>query len=231
MAGACSALTYVRRKSPEAVEDVHDEGIKGIRRFLNRVWSLVTTWSSSTDKTLLNETISDSDRVIIHSTIKAVTTDFSRFHFNTAIARLMEFINHLYKVADVQVNTSAESEDESLSFVNVPVLKESLNVLIQLLGPLAPHIGEELWRMMGHKDSLFDQKWPEWDETALKLDEVILVVQINGKLIDRIEAQRGVAKHHAEELAKSSDKVQSRLEGKKIRKVIYVPNKILNFVV
>ena len=202
--------------------DWSDDGIKGIRRFLNRVWTMVDAWKNSTDEERTEVSVCDNDRVMMHSTIKAVTTDFDRFHFNTAIARLMEFVNHLYKIA---------SDEDCISFEGVPTIEESLDVLIKLLGPLAPHISEELWTMMGHKGTLFEQSIPNWDEAILKLDEVLLIVQINGKLIDRINVLRDVNKQVAEELVSESAKVRNKLEGKKIKKVIYVPNKIINFVV
>ena len=141
-----------------------------------------------------------------------------RLHFNTMIAALMEFTNYLLKVKE---NGS----------VSVGDWKKSIEPLIILLAPTAPHLAEELWHRIGHKESVHNQNWPKWDEALAKEDEITLVVQVNGKLRDRLTAPAFITEEEAKKMAHASDKVQPFMQGKKVVNVIYVPGKLVNIVV
>jgi leucyl-tRNA synthetase len=191
---------------PEKDLDWNDQGVEGAYRFLKRVWTLVQDAATSSGPD------SEGERRWRNKTIKKVTEDLDRFQFNTAIAALMEFYNFL----------SGEKAKPS---------KASLEAFLQLLCPFAPHVTEELWAGLGHKSMASAGGWPGFDESALKTDKVLLVVQVNGTVRAKIEAPAGLGEDQAKALALNDDKIQKQLEGKSLRKVIYVPNKLLNLVV
>ncbi len=215
--------------------DWSDDGIKGVKRFLNRVWGLVDEWKrglkdkASKQKNLHEIALKRSDEVkfVMHSTIKSVTADFDRFHFNTAIARLMEFVNELYSFTRTH-EMSYEDTNESLR--DYQMLGKALDILVRLLGPLAPHVSEELWRRLGHSESLFEKNWPDWDENALEQDMINIGLLENGKRYESLAVQKDSAEEDAITVAKKSDRFDKRMVGKKIIKTVYVPNQILNFV-
>ena len=200
--------------------DWSDEGIIGIRRFQNRIWRLFESWNERIAATTEADRIEDRqwDR-LLNYTIREVTNDLEKFEFNTAVSRLMELVNELYRY------TSNESE------VDAGWLKKAFITLTILLGPLAPHLAEELWRQLGNRDSLFDQSWLFWDEAAIKEEIVTIVVQVNGKLVDRLTVQKGTIEAELIEQAKASEKVARRIGGQPIRKVVYVPDKLVSLVV
>ena len=203
--------------------DWSDEGVEGGFRFLGRVWRLIqdkieelgvngdadTDNLSKESKLLLTKT---------HQTIKKVTQDFDRFQFNTAIAAMMELVNDLYK---------AELNDES----DKKVFKFSINSLIRLLNPIAPHISEELWKITGNRTELVDKEWIIWDEALTQSDEINVVIQINGKVRSQIQMDPDSDKEQMETAALKDEKVMGYLEGKEIRKIIVVPKKLVNIVV
>jgi leucyl-tRNA synthetase len=147
----------------------------------------------------------------LHSTIKAVTNDIERFSYNTAIARIMELINHLTK--------------------HKIRLKVISSVVARLISPFAPHLAEELWEELGEKKSVFKSSWPQYDETKLVKGEVEYVVQINGKLRDKLKLAVGLTPEEIDPLVLKSPTVLKWIEGKVIVKKIYVPDKLINFVV
>ncbi|MDP8238562.1 MAG: leucine--tRNA ligase [Candidatus Hatepunaea meridiana] len=200
--------------------DWSDEGIVGIKRFQNRVWRLVCAWDRKV-KTVSDKTydVEPELRRLLHYTIKEVTNDLDRFEFNTAISRLMELVNELYRYT---------SEPEK---VDIVFMKVVLNTLALLLGPLAPHLSEELWQRLGNEGSLFNHEWPKWDETAITQDVVTVVIQVNGKLSDRLLVSKGTTKEVITEIALTSDKVKRRIGGKQIKKVVFIPDKVISFVV
>lgn len=157
-------------------------------------------------------------RRLTHKTIKKVTEDVSeRFNFNTAISAIMEMINGLnsYKDSDI-------SKD---------IIKEALDNLLLLLAPFAPHITEELWHNLGHKESIHLMPWPKYDPLALVEEEIEIVVQVNGKVRDKMNILVEATEDEMKEVALKQEKVVSLLEGKKIVKVITVPKKLVNIVV
>jgi leucyl-tRNA synthetase len=148
---------------------------------------------------------------IVARTVAAVTEDLERMSFNTAISRLMEFTN---------------------AFTGQPVRpKSAMEAFTLLLSPMAPHIGEELWQLLGHTDSLAYAPWPEFDPALLKDEQIEVPVQINGKLRARVSVPAEASKEQIEAAARADERVAAALEGKTVRKVIVVPGKLINFVV
>ncbi len=201
--------------------DWNDDGIIGIRRFQNRVWRLFEDWVI--DKPVPgadDELVENADvKRVLHNSIKQITGNLESFQFNTAISRLMELVNSLYYYI-------GEKAD-----VNLPFLRSTLEKLALLLAPLAPHICEELWEQLGHSESIFTQEWPTWDEEALIEAVITIAVQIKGKLVTTIDVPRGANQKTVVKKAMMEQKVQNRIEGKTIRKEIFVQDRILNIVV
>jgi leucyl-tRNA synthetase len=193
----------------------NDRGIVGVSRWLNRVWSLVTTDYASraidpqAEKEFLHLT---------HKTIKDVTTDLERLRFNTMLASLMEFSNYLSKVKEIGMVSSS-------------LWWETISYLLLLLAPTAPHLAEELWTWTGHSYSIHNQPWPEYDQKLAKEEEITLVIQVNGKLRDKVLVPASISEVEAKELALSRERVKSYIDGKKLNRVIYVPKRVVNIVV
>jgi leucyl-tRNA synthetase len=220
---------------PEKDLDWSVEGVEGSFRFLSRVWRLVVENSalldgtvpySSNDGSLGSFPALKKIHQTTHKTIKKVTHDIEeRFHFNTAISAVMELVNALYLfVQDKSVDT-----DDQLTR---KVFKESVVSVVQLISPFAPHMAEELWE--GLSDSaapLYKTPWPLFDDAALVAEEVTIVVQINGKVRARLSVAAGATEESVTEMALADAKVAEWVQGKTIRKKIYVPDKILNLVV
>tara|TARA_Y100000588_G_scaffold367246_1_gene433747 strand:- start:1837 stop:4281 length:2445 start_codon:yes stop_codon:yes gene_type:complete len=204
---------------PEKDVDWQDAGAEGMFRFLSRVHRFVTRHA---DTVVVNrdQSVSDGDKVVLqklHKTIHKVTDDFeTRWHFNTSLASIMELTNELY----------AYEKDLSPS-----VIAEVLPKLVLLLGPFAPYMAEELWAELGRDGPVLHAKWPDFDPALAREDEVEVVVQINGKLRARLAVPSGTSREKIETLATSDPKVVPHLEGKTIRKVVVVPEKLVNFVV
>lgn len=195
-----------------------DVGINGVARWLNRVWALVERnpddlATGQADPQAVRETIR-----VLHQTMRKCHGDLDRFKFNTAIASLMELVNHMSKVW-------AEAT------VDPDTWRECIEKFLLMLASIAPHISEELWERTGHVYSIHHQRYPEWDD-ALAADETItLVVQVNGRVRDRIEVPANIDESTANELALASEKVQPYTEGKVVDKAIYVPGRLVNVVV
>ena len=194
-----------------------DTGLNGVARWMNRLWELAPRDSGQLDGPPPDETAVRELKRTTHKTIRRVTEDLERFKFNTALASLMEYSNALNRAWD---GGGIDSRTWS----------DAVEKLLLLLAPMAPHITEELWERTGHAYSIHDQRLPEWDE-ALAADEMItLVVQVNGRLRDRIEAPVSITEAEATELALSSPRAQPHIAGKTIAKVVYVPGKLVNIV-
>jgi len=192
-----------------------DTGISGINRWLNRVWNVVL---DEYQPKVVDENAKRELARITHQTIKKVTGDMERLRFNTMISALMELTNHLMKVKET-------------GSVGVQDWNNSIDILVVLLAPTAPHITEEIWQRLGHTYSIHNSQWPKWDEQLAKEDEITLVVQVNGKLRDRINVSASITEIEARKLAPETEKVKPYLEGKQIVNVIYVPGKLVNIVV
>ena len=209
-----------------------NEGVEGASRFLARVWRLAYQIINALEKSgNMNAAMPSADKLgpkscdvrrAVHAALRKVTDDIGeRFTFNTAIAAIMEMVNSLYELKD---EAFAESFGPS-------VLKEAVEVMTIMLAPFAPHISEEIWHEIGHSDSVHDQVWPDYDENALVVKAVEIAVQVNGKLKDRMTVSIGDDEKVVLELAMKNEKVAAAVEGRQVKKSIYVAGKLLNIVV
>ena len=217
---------------PEVDMEWSDKGIEGASRFLNRVWRFVYQYhklfqekehtSIPNNTGTMNKDIKDLKRKI-HQTIKKVTEDIEeRFHFNTAISAIMELVNSLYSF-DIKVSQMSQAHKS--------VFKDAIKTTIQLLNPIAPHFCEELWHEIGYKKSLYLEPWPEYNIEALKEEEILIIVQINGKLRDKIKILSNISEEDIKGKVLKLPKVKKWINNKKIDKIIYVSGKLLNIVV
>ena len=215
--GADVVRLYLMFLGPwEAGGDWSDTGINGVARWVSRIWDLC---QRPTDALPGDEGPADRDVVRkVHQTINRVTTDLERFKFNTSIAALMELSNELGPAHDA-------------SRVSRLVWDDAVAKMLTLLAPMAPHLTEELWELTGHDYSIHQQPLPAWDEELAAVDEATLVVQVNGKLRDRIQVPADIAEADAKELALASERVRAHTDGKAIDKVVYVAARHLISVV
>lgn len=223
--GADTARLFILFAAPpERDLEWSDQGVEGCYRFLNRVWRLVYSYGEELKKPGQQgyETLTGEDkelRRLVHTTIKRVTDDIEqRFNFNTAISAIMELVNGLYHYR--------EKEEQ-----NISLIKEAVETLIVLLASFAPHFAEEMWEATNHQGSVHRLSWPKYDEEALAADEVEIVLQINGKVRDRVKVPANLSRQELEKVALSLEKAQAAVAGKKIKKVICVPDKLVNIVV
>ncbi|WP_199187397.1 leucine--tRNA ligase [Staphylococcus hyicus] len=186
-----------------------ENGLDGSRRFLDRVWRLLVS-----DQHELSTKVVDEDtpqlQKIYHQTVKKVTEDFETLNFNTAISQLMVFINECYKAEKIN--------------------KSYVEGFVKMLAPIAPHVGEELWSILGHESTITYQPWPSYDEQLLEGEVVEIVVQINGKVRAKLEISKDASKEEMERLAFENENIKGAIEGKEIKKVIAVPQKLVNIV-
>lgn len=221
--GADTARLFILFAAPpERDLEWSEQGVEGCFKFLNRVYRLVDELAPVTklDHEFGNLTKADKDmRAKTNNTLKKVTEDLNdRFGFNTAIAALMELINDLYKYKELDDRNDA-------------VIKEAIEAVVVILAPFAPHLGEELWLMIGKEASVFDIAWPEYDKSAIQLDEVEIIVQVNGKVRNKINAPVGIDQEVMKDLALNDEKIKEFIEDKDVVKVIAIPSKLVNIVV
>jgi leucyl-tRNA synthetase len=224
--GADTARLFILFASPPEKDlEWSDQGVEGSSRFLNRVWRLVHDYMpelKDITEEINPESLNKVDKSLyykIHATIKKVTEDIEeRFNFNTAISAIMELTN--------QLNSYREVKDK-----NKALLKLAIEELLILLSPFSPHICEELWQSIGNQDSIYLQSWPKYDPEALVLDEVEIVVQISGKVKERLRVPANASKDEMTQLALNSPKIKQLTNGKNIAKIIVVPNKLINIVI
>lgn len=188
------------------------KGIAGVYRFLNRVWTLSQEYINSEKSSKENRQL----KAIEHKTIKKVTDDINRLSFNTAIAALMEYVNELYKLKLDGFSDAWQQPIENL---------------VQLLSPFAPHLSAELWQQLGHEDQLDFVLWPKWDESMLIVDMIQLPVQINGKLRGALDISPTASEEEVITLIKNDEKIAPYLKDKELRKIVYVPKRIINIVI
>ena len=221
--GADTARLFVLFAAPpERDLDWSEQGVEGCFRFLNRVYRLVDELKDVVKSNAEIKAVTKEDKAMrytIHSTLKKVTGELSeKFGFNTAIAALMELINEMYKYKELDTR-------------NDGIIKEGIEIIITILAPFTPHMGEELWEMIGKEGSIFDISWPEYDEKALVKDEVEIVVQVNGKVRAKLSIDADMSKEDMEKTALENEKVKASIEGKNVVKVVAVPKKLVNIVV
>jgi leucyl-tRNA synthetase len=232
---------------PEKDLEWNDQGIEGASRFLNRVWRFVLAHATELggsatlppsppmDRSTAKATTSKAPsseagrafRRVIHETIRRVTDDIEReFHFNTAIAAIMELVNalHAFEAA------SADGARAEVGGERTPLLREAVETTLLLLGPFCPHVTEELWQRLGHTQSLFRERWPEADPAALQKTEVTVVVQVDGKVRGRLLVDVDAADDRVRELALGDDRVKPWVERRRVEKVVVVPNRLVNIV-
>ncbi|MCD6574359.1 leucine--tRNA ligase [Candidatus Aerophobetes bacterium] len=208
---------------PEIDLDWKKEGLEGVNRFLKRVWRLVIangkSWKDKLEYIYEEEGKNEKEnelKIMVNKTIEKVSQDIEqRFRFNTALASLMEFVNYLYLYPEKKS----------------PVFGESLQVLLLLLYPFTPHIAQELAERIGCKKDLCNCRWPEYKRSLLKSKKITLIVQINGKLRDRLTVFSKIKKEDIEREVLKREKVKKHIQGKNIKKMIYVPEKLINIVV
>jgi leucyl-tRNA synthetase len=201
-----------------------DEGIASLERFLNRIWRIFNLTLEIFSKEFNDKPLGTEEQElnrVLNNSIKGATEDTERFHFNTAISRMMELVNGLYKYA----------HDKTIDELDGAFLKTVFQKLILLLAPFAPHLGEELWERAGYKFSVFDHGWPKYDTKALEVAVVNYGILINGKVRTQMEVSRDLKTDEIEKLAVQCGRIPELLKGKTIRKIIVVPNKVVNIVV
>ncbi|HEX2933540.1 MAG TPA: leucine--tRNA ligase, partial [Candidatus Binatia bacterium] len=213
---------------PEKDLEWSDQGVEGAYRFLTRLWRLVaqqrelwTNGCTNGEVVELSPELRDLRR-IIHRTIKKVTEDIeARFHFNTAIAAIMELFNAV----------SAAAQRPSPSAAADAVIKQGVETMIVLLAPFVPHVASELWQQLGHLEMVDQVAWPHYSEEALEEEKLLIVVQVNGKVRGKISVPADASQEQIESLALADPKVVGFLDGKKVQRVVYVPRRLVNIVV
>ncbi|AZS14414.1 leucine--tRNA ligase [Paenibacillus lutimineralis] len=209
--GADTLRMYEMFMGPlEATKPWSENGVEGAHRFLSRIWRLFVTEDGSLNAKIGGEG-SDEFKRTLHKTVKKVTEDLEALRFNTAISQLMIFINEAYKVDSIP--------------------KEAAENFVQMLSPLAPHIAEELWERLGNSEGISYVSWPTYDEAWTVDAEVEIVVQVNGKIVDRAKISKDLDQAAMQEHSMSLPNVKQAIEGKTVRKVIAVPGKLVNIVV
>lgn len=221
--GADTVRLFIMFASPPQMSlEWSDEGVEGASRFLRRLWRLVAEHVAAGEVTGSINDLSDSANNLnrqIHLTIKKVTDDIERrLQMNTAIAAVMELMNAVSKFKPENDNDRA-------------VVQQALETACLLLTPIVPHITTALWQELGNTGAIIDTAWPVADEAAMVQDEVQYIVQVNGKLRDRIQVSASAEKSMIETQAQASESVQRHIEGKTVRKIIVVPGRLVNIVV
>lgn len=224
--GADTARLFILFAAPpERDLDWNDTAVEGAFRFLNRVWRIVDEFKDIAvcDKVDGNDLNAEEKKLhfAVNAGIKKVTEDFDRFSFNTAISSIMETVNALYQYKDVVGDGK----------YNEALVGEAIRSIVIILSPIVPHITQELWEMMGNKTDLFHTEWPKYDESALVVSEVEVVVQINGKIRDKMMISAELDPKGMEEAALQNQKIKEMINGKQVVKVIAVPKKLINIVV
>jgi leucyl-tRNA synthetase len=215
--GADTARLFILFASPPERElEWSDAGVEGCYRFLKRTWKLFT------ERISINPNVDGDEKKKIekklHQTIKGVTEDVEKFSFNTTIAKLMELLNTM--------------QESSISGATTTLIRrEYVANFLLLLSPFAPHISEELWHQLGNKESILKQAWPKFDPALIAEEEIVIPIQVNGKLRETITIPADLNEEGIKQKALASEKVKSFTAGKQIVKTIYIPGKLLNLVV
>jgi leucyl-tRNA synthetase len=235
---------------PDRDAEWNDTAVEGAHRFLNRVWNLAQDWpfDASAPEAVCTELACDAlpEHVTAlhrktHQTIRKVTADFEDFHFNTAVAAIMELVNTTRSFIDSASGSAGlndgRAQGEAAPTRGEPTrqeraaISEAVQSVVLLLSPMVPHLAEEIWERMGGTGSIFGESWPTFDELAAAEDVVTIAVQINGKLRGEVEVERGAGEDAVVELARAEERVRSHIEGMTVRRVIFVPDRLVNLVV
>lgn len=213
---------------PEKDLDWSDQGVEGAFRFLSRIWRLV----ADNEDALVSAPVYNGKEALAkplaalhrktHQTVKRVTEDIrDRFHFNTAIAAIMELVNQMYLLL--------ENRPDDAHFW--PVMREAAETMILLISPIVPHIAEELWQAMGHGENVLKAPWPRWRAESIQAEEVLIVVQVNGKLRNRITVPADADREQLERAALADAKIRDLIGEKPVKKIVAVPNRLINIVI
>src|SRR5690625_1415507 len=186
------------------------EGLDGSRRFLDRVWRLIVNEDGEVSEKVVEKEVDSPLERVYHETVKKVTEDFENLHFNTGISQMMVYINEANKQERIP--------------------KSFVKGFIKLLSPVAPHLCEEIWRILGYDESIAHTTWPTYDEAKLVEAEVEIVLQVMGRVRAKINVPKGISKEELEEIALGNEIIQNWIEGKTVRKVIVVPDRLVNIV-
>ncbi|MDD5259725.1 MAG: leucine--tRNA ligase [bacterium] len=203
---------------PEKDLEYSDTGVEGAWRFLTRIWRLVERVTENpVARDQRNEQAARALDRKVHATVKKVTNDLEKeFGFNTAIAALMELVNTIH---DLEPQVTADD------------IRKAAEKVVILIAPFTPHIAAEMWQRLGQEENLISLPWPAYDESAIKEEAIEIVVQVNGKVRGRVSVRPGVPEEEVKRLAAEDEKVKAQVSGKKIIKIVYVPNKLVNIVV
>jgi leucyl-tRNA synthetase len=250
--GADALRLYVMFVAPPEKEiEWSDEGIEGSFRFLVRVWRLVDHWAGILGRTGKMDgqgstvaaftALTETERAVrrkTHDTIRRVTVDIEeRMHLNTAVSSLMELVNELYAFSETtphgqpSKNAPGASGNTSLRPQTLAVMREALDALVLMVSPFAPHMGEELWQMLGHDGGLGPAAWPAFDAAVAKADEVVVPVQINGKVRARVTVPAELPDSALQDLVLADAVVRSHIAEKTIRKIVVAKGPLVSIVV
>jgi leucyl-tRNA synthetase len=219
--GADTVRAYLMFIAPwERGGDWNDSGISGVYRWLHRIWNLTLEgYAPGPGVSIEERQKAEQDLTrLVHQTIKSVSEDIEKIRFNTMISALMELANYLDDV-------------KTQGFISAAAWNLALENVMLMIAPTAPHMAEELWVRTGHAYSIHNQKWPAWSEKLVQVEQVTLVIQVNGKLRDRFTVSINISEEEAKKLAYESPKVKPHIEGKQVVNAIYVPGKLVNLVV
>jgi leucyl-tRNA synthetase len=211
---------------PERDLEWSDQGVEGSFRFLNRVWRLVYEnhrWIREAKSYTRSPPLDQGLKMLrqkIHKTIKKVGEDIERFHFNTAISAIMELVNALYQSKPKEQGDSTERA----------VFREAIEGVTLLLSPFVPHIAEELWEALGHGESIIKTPWPDYDREAVVEEEFLVVIQVNGKVRDRITVPFSMGEEEIKGVALEREKIRRLIHDKAVQRIILVPKKLINIV-
>ena len=221
--GADTARLFILFAAPPERElDWSDQGVEGSFRFINRVYRIVYEFSQKYGNTTESYKVeNESDKSMaywMNYAIKKVSDDIGeRFNFNTAISTIMEMVNEMYRYKEGDVNEG--------------LYGAAIKNLVIMMAPFTPHVAEEMWEHLGFEGSVHDQKWPEYDEEALVKDTIEIVVQMNGRIKEKLNIAGGLSREEMEKTAMEDEKVKELIKDKNVVKVIAVPDKLINIVV
>jgi len=241
--GADALRLYVMFVAPPEKEiEWSDAGLEGSWRFLSRVWRL----TESLSETIGGEGIpapstfqlSDAERALrrkTHETIKRVSADLDKLHLNTPVSAMMELVNDLYAFCSASRSVPVGEEAEKVGAIERPctisVLKEAIEALVRMLSPFAPHMAEELWEALGHKGGVVAAGWPGYDEAVARADQIVVPVQVNGKVRARLTVAASMSEQELRETALADPQVRPYLGGKEVKRVVVARGKLVSIVV
>jgi len=241
--GADALRLYVMFVAPPEKEvEWNDAGLEGSFRFLMRVWRLVDHWAETIGGEGIpacGDDCTDDEKALrrkTHETIKHITGDVEeRMHLNTAVSSLMELVNKLYTFSEGTAHGAPSRAERVAGKIEraqtIAALREAIDALVVMISPFAPHTAEELWQMLGHVGGLAKATWPSFDPEVARANEVVVPVQVNGKLRGRVTAPAGATEEHLRELALADPAVRVYTDGKTIRKVVVAKGPLVSIVV